>query len=61
MTVECAVRLVAGIVVIVSVLLSVTLSPYWLIVTGFVGLNLTQSAFTKFCPAEIVLKRLFYQ
>ena len=61
MSIENAVRLLAGTLITASVLFSISVSPYWLILTGFVGLNLVQSAFTKFCPAEIVLKRLFHR
>jgi hypothetical protein len=44
--------------VLVSVLLAHYHSPYWLFFTGFVGLNLLQSAFTNWCPMMDVLKRL---
>ncbi len=48
----------AGTVVLVSLLLSQLHSPWWLLLTAFVGVNLLQSAFTGFCPAAILLKRL---
>ena len=48
---------VAGLMITVSVLLAVFVSDYWLILTAFVGLNLLQSSFTKFCPLEIILKK----
>ncbi len=51
MKVEAALRLTAGIVVGVSVLLAVFHSLQWLWLTGFVALNLIQSAFTGTCPA----------
>jgi len=35
-------------------------SPYWLLLTAFVGLNLFQSSFTGLCPAERVFKTLFF-
>jgi hypothetical protein len=38
--------------------LSYLVSPYWLLFTLFVGLNLFQSAFTGFCPLETLLRRL---
>jgi hypothetical protein len=44
--------------ILVSLVLAWTLSPYWLLLTAFVGLNMLQSAFTGFCPAAIMLKRL---
>lgn len=50
MTVERGLRLVAGAVVLSSVGLGVFVSPYWLLLTGFVGLNLLQSALTNWCP-----------
>lgn len=58
MHVHNAVRVVAGTMVLVSLALSRWVSPYWLILTAFVGVNLIQSAFTGFCPAEMLLKRL---
>ena len=61
MTPEHGVRIVAGTFVLVSVGLSLLLSPYWLILAAFVGLNLIQSAFTGFCPAEMILKRVLTQ
>jgi hypothetical protein len=43
--------------ILVSVLLAFYVSPYWLALTAFVGLNLLQSAFTGFCPLAIILKK----
>lgn len=48
----------AGAVILTSLLLALTLSPYWLFLTAFAGLNLVQAPFTGFCPAAIVFKRL---
>lgn len=56
MTIERIIRAVAGLFVFVSALLSAIHSPYWLIFTGFVGLNLFQSAFTNWCPLITILK-----
>ena len=56
MTKENTIRAVAGSMILVSVALTVLISTYWLILTAFVGLNLLQSAFTKFCPLECALK-----
>lgn len=56
MTVERAVRLLAGVIVLVSLALAHWLSPYWLWLTVFVGLNLFQSAFTNWCPAMAIFK-----
>lgn len=60
MTLENSVRLMAGIMTILSLVLYYFVSPYWLFLTAFVGLNLVQSSFTRFCPAEIIFKRLFF-
>jgi len=57
MTINEALRLVAGIVVIVSVILAMTISQHWLWLTLFVGLNLLQSAFTKWCPMMTILRK----
>ena len=53
-----AVVVFAGIMVLVSLTLSQLHSPYWLLLTAFVGFNLIQESFTGFCPAAIVFKRL---
>jgi len=58
MTVERWLRCIAGFFIIVSVLLARYHWPYWLFFTGFVGLNLLQSAFTNWCPMITVLKKL---
>jgi hypothetical protein len=57
MTIERGLRLVAGSVVLTSVLLTLLHSPYWIILTAFVGLNLLQSAFTNWCPMAWLLAR----
>lgn len=57
MTIERGLRLIAGIVVLTSVALAVTISPYWLLLTSLVGVNLLQSAFTNWCPMVWVLAR----
>ncbi|RUO35789.1 YgaP family membrane protein [Aliidiomarina sanyensis] len=46
----------AGFVVLLSALLAWTVSPYWLLLTAFVGLNMFQAAFTGFCPLAKILK-----
>lgn len=48
----------AGFMVLLSVALGVYVSPYWHLLTVFVGLNLMQSAFTGFCPAALILKKV---
>jgi len=58
MSVDRAVMAFAGLMVLVSLALSQLHSPYWLLFTAFVGLNMLQSSFTGFCPAAMVFKRL---
>lgn len=58
MNVDRAVFAFAGGMVLVSVALAWLVSPYWLLLTAFVGANLLQSAFTGFCPAAIVFRKL---
>jgi hypothetical protein len=58
MTIERGLRLVAGAVVLFSVLLMLLQSPYWIALTAFVGLNLLQSAFTNWCPMAWLLGRI---
>ena len=58
MTIGKAVTLFAGIMVLVSLGLAWALSPYWLALTAFVGLNLVQSSFTGFCPAANIFKAM---
>ncbi|MCP4706143.1 MAG: DUF2892 domain-containing protein [candidate division Zixibacteria bacterium] len=60
MTLENSIRLMAGTLILLSVSMGYLVSSYWFLLTAFVGLNLVQSSFTKFCPAEIVFARLFY-
>ena len=58
MTIEKAIRVLAGSFVLLSTVLATLTSPWFLLRTAFVGANLVQSAFTGFCPAETVLRRL---
>jgi hypothetical protein len=58
MSIDRAVFAFAGIMVLASLALSQLHSPYWLLLTAFVGLNMLQSAFTGFCPAAMLFKRL---
>ncbi len=61
MTVERALRLMAGIVILASMALANFVSPKWYYLTAFVGLNLFQSAFTNWCPAMAVFRKLGLQ
>jgi hypothetical protein len=56
-TIERALRAIAGTFVILSVLLGIYVSPYFLWFTLFVGANLFQSAFTNWCPMMAVLRK----
>ena len=58
MTIDRAVFLFAGVVVLASALLTWFHSLNWLLLTGFVGLNLIQASFTGFCPAAMIFKKL---
>lgn len=57
MTVERITRGVAGTVILATLVLSQLHSPWWLLFTAFVGLNLLQSAFTDTCPLMAILRR----
>ena len=58
MTIENGVRVLAGSMILLSVILTATVHTNFVWLTVFVGLNLIQSAFTGFCPAISVLKKL---
>ncbi len=58
MNLDRAVISFAGIMVLVSVTLAYTFSPYWLLLTAFIGLNLLQAGFSGFCPAAFIFKKL---
>jgi hypothetical protein len=57
MSLEPMLRLIAGAFVTASVLLGMYVHPYFLWFTLFVGLNLFQSAFTRWCPMMVILRR----
>jgi hypothetical protein len=58
MPTESYIRVLAGTLVLIGVLLGHFVSSWWLLLAAFVGLNLIQSVFTGFCPAEIILHKL---
>lgn len=58
MNLDRAVLAFAGTLVLISLVLGWWLSPWWLLLAGFVGLNLIQASVTGFCPAAFVLRRL---
>ena len=57
MTIEEALRAIAGTFILVSLALGYFVSPWWFLFTAFVGANLLQSSFTKMCPLERALGR----
>ncbi len=58
MTVDRAVLAFAGVMVLISVLLTTFISPLFMWFTVFIGLNMFQSAFTGLCPAAMVFRKL---
>lgn len=58
MTVDNGVRVVAGCILLLSLLLTAWVHPGFVWLSVFVGANLIQSAFTGFCPAAMLLRRL---
>ena len=58
MTIDRSILAFAGFMVLASVVLTLWVSPLFVWLTVFVGANLLQSAFTGFCPAAMVMKRL---
>ena len=58
MNLDRAVLLLAGTMTLLSALLVALVSPWWLLLTAFVGLNLLQSSITGFCPAAVIFRRL---
>jgi hypothetical protein len=57
MSIERYIRLIAGAFVLGSLALGYWVSPYWFLFTGFVGLNLFQSAFSNWCPMMAILRK----
>ncbi|MBU0690762.1 DUF2892 domain-containing protein [bacterium] len=57
MRVEEALRLMGGTIMLLGIALSYWINPWWLLLSVFVALNLIQSAFSKWCPAMIFLKK----
>lgn len=58
MTIDRAVLMFAGFVVLISLTLGYYVSAYWFLLTAFAGLNLIQASVTGFCPAALVFKKL---
>lgn len=57
MTMEKIIRVMAGTFILASVALAIWVSPWWLVWTALIGVNLIQSAFTGWCLAEKILKK----
>jgi len=57
MTVERSLRGIAGFFIVLSLILAMVWTTKWLWFTGFVGLNLFQSAFTNWCPMMAILQK----
>jgi len=57
MSIDRLVMAFAGGMILISLLLALTHSSYWLILTAFVGANLFQASFTGFCPLAMILKK----
>lgn len=58
MSIDRIVMAFAGAMILLSVTLAHCFSPWWMLLAGFVGLNLFQAAFTGFCPLAMMLKRM---
>ena len=58
MNVDRAVLAFAGVMILTSLMVAWFVSPYWLLLTVFVGLNMLQAAFTGFCPAAMLFRKL---
>jgi hypothetical protein len=52
---DMVIRRFAGVFILASVLLAWLVSPWWLLFTAFVGVNLLQSSVSNFCPLEKIL------
>jgi hypothetical protein len=57
MTIERIVFAVAGALVLLGLVLGRLVSPWFVLLPGFVGANMLQSAFTRFCPLAVILRR----
>ena len=57
MKIQLLIRRLAGTLILASLALGYFVSPYWFLLTAFVGLNLFQSSFTNFCPVENFMQK----
>ncbi len=58
MTIDSAVFLFAGVMNLLGLLLGTLFSPWWLLLSVFVGLNMIQTSFTGFCPPAFLFRKL---
>lgn len=58
MNIDRAVLAFAGVIVLTGLILAYTFSPWWLLLSAFAGLNMFQAAFTGFCPAALVFRKM---
>ena len=58
MTLDRAVMIFAGSVVLLGIALSITVHPWWIGLTVFAGLNMIQAGFTGICPAAMAFKAM---
>lgn len=56
MNIDRAVFVFAGFIVLLGIVLSLIVSPWWLVLSGFAGVNMIQAAFTGVCPAAMLFK-----
>jgi hypothetical protein len=61
MSIDRAVMAFAGVLILLSLVLSQLHSVYWLVFTALIGANLLQASFTGFCPAAMIFKRLGFR
>lgn len=50
-------RVIVGSMILISVILGKWVSPWWFAFTAFIGANMLQSAFTRFCPMDMLIRR----
>jgi len=58
MSIDRAVMMFAGFMILISLGLGFYVSPWWYLLTAFVGLNLMQASITGFCPAALIFRKL---
>ncbi|KQW60555.1 MULTISPECIES: DUF2892 domain-containing protein [Ensifer] len=58
MSIDRAVLMFAGTLILVSLALGYYVSSYWFLLTAFAGLNMIQASFTGFCPAAFAFKKI---